>query len=153
MSRELSRTKLRWYNTIGTDRIEVIECLDSGSRRIWIKFEPVDPTKTMEACNIVDQPTKVSWEFPNSHFETIRGRTKSNYYAANTAGSLRVDVGMTTINKEKGSKIVLFPIDRSGSISVLDYSLSGSQFRIEANKPLWVGYVVSGSGSMSPVSP
>ena len=153
MSGKVATTKIKWYNTLGTDKIEVTECLDSGGRRIWIKFEPVDTTKKMEVCNIVDQPTKVSWEYTNSHFETIDGRTKGNYYAANMAGSLRVDAGTTTISKEKDSKIVLFPIDMGGSISVLDYSLSGSQFRIEANKPLWVGYVVSGSGSINPISP
>lgn len=151
MSGKIATTKTKWYNTLGTEKIEVIECLDDTNRRIWIKFEPVDKTKPTEVCNIVDQPMKVSWNFTNSHFETIDGKTKNNYYAANMAGSLRVDAGITILNKEKNSKIVLFPIDSGGSISVLNYSLTGSQFKIEANKPLWVGYVVS--GSINPVTP
>jgi hypothetical protein len=147
------KTKVYWVNTLGTEKIYVIECLDSGSRPIWIKFEPVDKSKPMEVCNILDQPSEVNWAIKNSHFETIDGKTKGNYYSADMAGSLRVDKGITPINKEQNSKIVLFPIDKGGSISVLDYSLTGSQFRIEANMPLWVGYVVSGSGSISPISP
>jgi hypothetical protein len=89
----------------------------------------------------------------NSHFETIDGTIKSNYYSADLAGSVRVDKGITIMNKEKNSKIVLFPINKGGSISVLDYSLAGSEFKIVTNMPLWVGYVTSGSGSISPVSP
>jgi len=61
----------RWYSDIGAEKIEVIECLDSENKRIWIKFEPVDRSKPMEVCNILDQPAKVSWRYRNSHFETI----------------------------------------------------------------------------------
>jgi len=149
----VSKSRVYWVNAIGTEKIYVIECLDSGCRRIWIKFEPVDKTKPMEVCNILEQPSKVDWAIKNSHFETIDGRIKSNYYPANMAGSFRVDAGITTINKEMNSKIVLFPINRSGSINVLDYSLAGSQFRIESNMPLWIGYVISGSGNLNPVAP
>ena len=55
--------KKEWYAQIGNERIKVIECLDSGNQRIWIKFEPTDRTRPMEVCNILDQPDKVSWEF------------------------------------------------------------------------------------------
>lgn len=145
------KSKEYWVNILGKRKIYVIKRLDSNGKPIWIKFEPVDKSKPMEVCNILDQPTQVDWAIKNSHFETIDWTLKGNYYPANMAGSLRVDAGVTTISKEKGSKIVLFPIDMGGSISVLDYSLAGSQFKIEANTPLWVGYVVSGSGSISPL--
>jgi hypothetical protein len=148
----VSKSRIYWPNTIGTRKIYVIECLDSGCRPIWIKFEPADRTKPREVCNILNQPSKVDWAIRNSHFETIDGKITSNRYAANVGGSLRVDAGITTINKEMNSKIVLFPIDRGGSISVLDYNLAGTQFRIQANMPLWIGYVVSGSGSVSSVA-
>jgi len=143
--------KRKWLNTIGNKQIEVIECLDSGNRRVWIKFEPVDKSKPMEVCNILDQPKEVRWNFRNSHFETIDGNKKINYYAANTAGSLRLDEGITSIQKDPGSKVIVFPIDTGGSLSVHNYTLTGSKFEIEVNTPIWVGYVVSGSGSISPV--
>jgi hypothetical protein len=69
--------KKKWYAYIGSDQIEAIECLDSGSQRVWIKFEPVDKSKPMEVCNILDQPNKVSWKYKNSHFETIDGNKKA----------------------------------------------------------------------------
>lgn len=153
MADEITTSKKKWYNTLGKDKIEVIECLDKESERIWIKFEPTDKTKPMEVCNIVDQPAKVSWNYRNSHFETINGKVKNNYYAADMAGSFRVDAGVTTLTKEIGSKIVLFPINLGGSISVYDYSLTGNAFRIESNMPLWVGYVISGSGNITPKAP
>jgi len=143
--------KKKWYNTIGSDAVEVIECLDSGNRRVWIKFEPVDKSKPMEVCNIVDHPEEVSWKYKNSHFETIDGNKKSNYYPANSAGSLRLDSGITNILKAAGSKVIVFPLDPGGSLSVYNYTLTGSEFAIDVNKPIWVGYVVSGSGSISPV--
>jgi hypothetical protein len=143
-------TKKKWYNIIGNDPIEVIECSDSGNRRVWVKFEPVDKSIRMEVCNIVDQPEKVSWTYKNSHFETIEGNQKSNYYPANSAGSIRLDSGITTISKYPGAKVIVFPLDPGGSLSVYNYTLTGSVFEIEVNKPIWVGYVVSGSGSISP---
>lgn len=143
--------KKNWYNTIGSEKIEVIECLDSGSQRIWIKFEPVNRSKPMEVCNIVDQPNKVSWNYTNSHFETIDGNKKGNYYAANSAGSLRLDSGKTNILKDAGSKVIVFPLDVGGSLSVYDYSETGSQFAIVVNKPIWVGYAISGSGTINSV--
>ena len=69
------------------------------------------------------------------------------------AGSIRIDAGLTMMRKDENSKIILFPINRGGSISVLDYSLAGNQFSVESNMPLWIGYVVSGSGSISPMNP
>jgi len=143
--------KKRWYNTIGSDAIEVIECLDSGNRRVWVKFEPVNKSTHMEVCNIIDQPEKVSWTYTNSHFETIQGNKKSNYYPANSAGSIRLDSGSTTTSKNPGAKVIVFPLDPGGSLSVYNYTLTGSKFVIKVNKPIWVGYVVSGSGSISPV--
>lgn len=141
--------KKKWYAQIGNDRIEVIECLDSGNKRVWIKFEPVDKTKQMEVCNIVDQTSQVSWAFKNSHFETISGRAKTNYYQASTAGSFRVDAGASEVFKDSGSKVVLFPLDLSGSISVYNYALASKQFKIVANKPMWIGYAISGSGTLT----
>jgi hypothetical protein len=149
----VGRSRVYWVNKLGTEEIYVIECLDSACHPIWIKFEPVDRTKPMEVCNVLDQPTKVDWTIKNSHFETIDGRIKRNYYPANMAGSFRVNAGITTISKDASSKIVLFPIDRGGSINPLGYTLAGNQFRIEANMPLWVGYVISGSGTINPVAP
>jgi len=144
-------TKQGWFSNIGADKIEVIECLDSGSQRVWIKFEPVDKSKLMEVCNILDQPEKVSWKYKNSHFETIDSHGKSNYYAASSAGSLLVASGRTEISKDAGSKVIVFPLDRGVSLDVYSYTLSGDRFVIAVNKPTWVGYVVSGSGSISPI--
>lgn len=141
--------KKKWYAQIGLKMIEVIECLDSGNQRVWIKFEPVDKSKQMEVCNIVDQPDKVSWTYTNSHFETISGSNKTNYYPASTAGSFRVDSGTTSILKDCGSKVILFPLELSGSISVYNYTQAGNQLQICSNKPMWVGYAISGSGTLS----
>jgi len=144
--------KKRWYAQIGSDPIEVIECLDSGSQRVWIKCEPRDKSKPMEVCNILDQPNKVSWKYKNSHFETVDGNKKSKYYEANSAGSLRVDAGTTNITKDPGSKVFLFPLINGGSLSVCNYTQAGTQFVIDVNKPMWVGYAVSGSGSIGVLS-
>jgi hypothetical protein len=120
--------KQSWYSNIGAEKIEVTECLDSGSQRVWIKFEPVDKSKLMEVCN----------------------HGKSNYYGASSAGSLLVAPGTTEISKDSGSKVIVFPLDRGVSLDVYKYTLLGDRFLIAANKPTWVGYVVSGSGSISP---
>jgi len=143
--------KKHWHNIIGIEKIEVTECLDSGSQRIWVKFEPVDKSKPMEICNIVDQPNKVSWYYTNSHFETIDRNKRRNYYAASSAGSLHLDAGKTNILKDVGSKVIVFPLDVGGSLSVYNYSETGSQFSIVTNKPIWVGYAISGSGTINPV--
>jgi hypothetical protein len=143
--------KRKWYGTIGSDPVEVIECSDSGSRLVWVKFEPVDKSRRMEVSNILVQPEKVTWEYRNSHFETIEGNKKGNYYRADSAGSLRLDSATTYILKDAGSKVIVFPLDRGGSLSVLNYTQAGGEFAIEVNKPIWVGYVISGSGSISPV--
>ena len=143
--------KKKWYSQIGNEKIEVIECLDSGSQRVWIKFEPVDKSKTMEVCNILDQPNKVSWRYRNSHFETINQKGKSNYYEASSAGSLQLDAGKTTISKDIGSKVIVFPLEGGVSLDVRGYTLSSDEFEITVNKPTWVGYAVSGSGSINPV--
>lgn len=119
-------------------------------QRVWIKFEPVDKSKRMEVCNILDQPEKVSWKYKNSHFETIDSQGKSNYYGAASAGSLRLAQGTTEISKDAGIKIIVFPLDRGVSLDVYKYALSGERFSIAVDKPTWVGYVVSGSGSISP---
>ena len=142
--------KQSWYSNIGAEKIEVIECLDSGSLRVWIKFEPVDKSKPMEVGNILEQPNKVSWKYRNSHFETINSHGKSNYYGASSAGSLLVAPGATEIFKDCGSKVIVFPLDREVSLDVYEYTLSSDRFLIAVNKPTWVGYVVSGSGSISP---
>ena len=76
---------------------------------------------------------------------------KGNYYPTNSAGSLRLDSGITNILKAAGSKVIVFPLDRGGSLSVYNYTLMGNKFAIEVNKPIWVGYVVSGSVNISPV--
>jgi hypothetical protein len=143
--------KEKWYSNIGTNKIEVIECRDSGSQRVWIKFEPVDKSKSMEVCNILDRPDKVSWKFKNSHFETIDDQGKSNYYAASSAGSLLLAPGTTEISKCIDSKVIVFPLNKGVSLDVCEYTLSGDRFKIVVDKPSWVGYVVSGSGSISPV--
>lgn len=143
-------TKRTRHGYIGSNRIEVIECLDSVSRRVWIKFEPVDKSRPMEVCNILVQPSKVSWNYRNSHFETVDGNRKSNYYGANSAGSLRLDAGTANIVKDPGSKVIVFPLDRGGSLSVHNYTQTGSQFAIVINKPIRVGYAVSGNGSITP---
>jgi len=142
--------KLSWHSNIGNKRIEVTECLDSGSQRVWIKFEPVDKSKPVEVCNILEQPEKVSWKYKNSHFETINSHGKSNYYGASSAGSLLVASGTTQISKDSGSKVIVFPLDKGVSLDVCNYALSGDRFSIVVNKPTWIGYVVSGSGSISP---
>lgn len=142
----------KWNNVIGKKRIKVIECLDNGNQRVWIKFVPRDKSK-MEVCHILDQKEKVSWEFKNSHFETIDENNKTiGRYPATSAGSVRLDAGTTNIQKEMGSKVLVFPIDMRGSLTPLNYSEAGTQFQIETNKPLWMGYVVSGKGSISPSS-
>jgi hypothetical protein len=61
MAEVTSRTKVHWINTLETEKIHVIECLDSGGRPIWIKFEPDDKSKPMEVCNTLDQPSEVDW--------------------------------------------------------------------------------------------
>lgn len=141
--------KKKWYAQRGTERIKVIEGLDSGSQRIWIKFEPTDKTKPLEVCNILDQPDKVSWEYKNSHFETIDRNRRTNYYAASTAGSFRCDAGTTDIFKDSGSKVIVFPLNLSGSINVCNYTQAGNQFQISVSKPMWIGYAISGSGTLS----
>jgi hypothetical protein len=143
--------KQRWCSNISTEKIEVIECLDSGSQRVWIKFEPVNRSKSMEVCNILDQPDKVSWKYKNSHFETINKHGKSNYYEASSAGSLQLESGTTNISKDSGSKVIVFPLDRGVSLDVCGYTLLGDRFAIAVDKPTWVGYVVSGSGSINPI--
>jgi hypothetical protein len=142
-------TKKTWYSTIGTDKIEVIECLDSGSQRVWIKFEPVDTSKPMEVCNIVDAPEKVHWKYNNSHFETVDGKKKRNYYPASSAGSIQVASGTIEISKNAGSKVIVFPLNAEVKLDVCNYTLAGDRFTIVVNKPTWVGYVVSGSGSIN----
>ena len=122
--------KKEWYGQIGLERIKVIECLDSGSQRVWVKFEPSDKSKPMEVCNILDQPTKVSWHYKNSHFETVDSHGKTNYYAASTAGSILLTAGTIDVLKDSGSKVVVFPLSLSGSINVQNYSLNGGQFKI-----------------------
>jgi hypothetical protein len=143
--------KKKWYAEIGdekgTGKIEVIECLDSGNERIWVKWEPEDKSKPMEVCNILDQPSKVSWKDKNSHFETIDRNGKSNYYSATTAGSFEVQSGTIQISKDSGSKVLLFPLTESGSIGVRGYSETGSNFKLIVDKPTWIGYAISGSGT------
>lgn len=143
--------KKRWYSSIGNDKIEVIECLDSGNRRVWIKFEPADKSKPMEVCNILDQPQKVSWRYKNSHFETVSDNGKSNYYAASSAGSLQLGSGTTNIAKNAGSKVIIFPLDSGSSLDILGYTQASDRFAIAVDKPTWIGYVVSGSGSINPI--
>lgn len=100
-----------------------------------MKFEPVDKSKRMEVCNILDQPEKVSWKYKNSDFETIDSQGKSNYYGAASAGSLRLAQGTTEISKDAGSKIIVFPLDRGVSLDVYKYALSGERFLIAVDKP------------------
>ena len=140
-----------WDGYIGNDKIKGIECLDSGSRPVWFKYVPIDNSKPMEVGNFLVQPDKVEWPIKNSHFETIDENGKSNYYPANSAGSLRLDSGTTSIIKDPNSKIIVFPLVDGGSLSVYNYSLTGSRFEIVTNKPMWVAYLVSGSGSISPI--
>jgi hypothetical protein len=140
-----------WDGYIGTRRIKGIECLDSGNRPVWIKFEPVVRLRPMEVANMLVQPEKVNWEYRNSHFETIYGNIKSNYYEANSGGSLRLEAGTTNILKDANSKILVFPLDNGGSLSVLNYKETDRRFVIVTNKPMWVAYIVSGSGSISPI--
>lgn len=144
-------TKKKWYSVIGTEKIEVVECLDSGSQRVWIKFEPVDKSKAMEVCNILDQPSKVSWRYRNSHFETVNQQGKSDYYRASSAGSLKLDAGVTAISKDVGSKVIVFPLEGGVSLDVRGYSLTSDRFEIAVDKPTWVGFAVSGSGSINPI--
>jgi hypothetical protein len=105
----------------------------------------------MEVANMLVQPEKVDWEYRNSHFETIYGNRKSNYYEANSGGSLRLEAGTTNILKDANSKILVFPLDNGGSLSVLNYKESDRRFAIAINRPMWVAYIVSGSGSISPI--
>ena len=140
-----------WDAYIGNDKIKGIECLDSGSQTVWFKFVPTDNSKKMEVGNILVQPDKVNWDIRNSHFETIDKDGKSNYYEANSAGSLRLESGTNSILKDANSKIVVFPLDNGGSLNVHNYTLTGSQFEIVVNKPMWVAYLVSGSGSINPI--
>ena len=100
-----------WDGYIGNDKIKGIECLDSGSQTVWFKFVPIDNSKPMEVGNILVQPDKVNWDIKNSHFETIDGNGRSNYYPANSAGSLRLESGTTSIIKDPNSKIIAFPLD------------------------------------------
>ncbi|TET20616.1 hypothetical protein E3J74_01465 [Candidatus Bathyarchaeota archaeon] len=143
--------KKKWHSVINTEKIEVVECLDSGSQRVWIKFEPVDKSKVMEVCNILDQPNKVCWKYKNSHFETINRQGKSNYYKASSAGSLPLEAGVTIISKNIGSKVIVFPLEEGVNLEVNGYTLSGDRFEITVDKPTWVGYAVSGSGSINPI--
>lgn len=143
--------KQKWYSNIGAEKIEVIECLDSGSQRVWIKFEPINKSKPMEVCNILVQPNKVSWRYKNSHFETIDNNSKSNYYKASSAGSLYLKSGSTVISKDSGSKVLVFSLTSGSGISVNGNAIKGSQFTIDIPKPTWVGYVISGSGTINPI--
>lgn len=78
----------------------------------------------MEVCNIVDPSGKVSWAYKNSHFETIEGNKKSNYYPANSAGSIRLDLGITTISKDPRAKVIVFRLDPGGRTTIDMYCVS-----------------------------
>jgi hypothetical protein len=141
--------KRKWQSQIGSDKIEVIECLDSGCKTVWAKFEPLDKTKPMEVCNYLVQPSLVSWRLKNSHFETIDSSGKSNYYAASAAGSMLLQSGSIALTKDAGSKAILFPLTLRGSIVVNGNALTGSQFEVIVDKPTWIGYAISGSGTLT----
>jgi hypothetical protein len=105
----------------------------------------------MECANVLVQEDKVNWKLKDSHFQTIDENGKSNYYEANSRGSLRLESGTTNILKDANSKILVFPLDNGGSLSVLNYKEADRQFAIAINKPMWVAYIVRGSGSISPI--
>jgi hypothetical protein len=49
------------------------------------------------------------------------------------------------------ARALVFPLDSGASLDVNKYALLSDVFEIVVNKPTWVGYVVSGSGSINPI--
>lgn len=136
-----------WIYDCNGEKYVVIEALNDKGERIWIKFEPANKNKAVTVANILDRPNEVRWNIKGSHLELIDANgEKSNYAPVAVAGSMSVDMGISTFSKLPEANVYMFPVDHKKSINnfkVVNHLSPGSEFTIETDSPAWIGYVTT----------